>query len=345
LDEEGKLRVIGPQYSGSAMSLVKTLDTVLTNRSVKARLPVKRVEMAGTTETEEAYRTLNRCLLWQGVACVPDTKRTFNFNYVSFASGNEIAGMLSLPNQYEYQVTHVVLLHEDGTAYGTEEVATAGDMQAEVFSVPFPRDISLLRNSQKGAEDSNGYSDSGTPRPYLPLTTRDEGSQDTLPDFSTDITPLSQEAQVMSISHTLTQLHADFAYITATNPMDGLFLAQWLHRSNPDTRLVMEPDLLLRREGEDTAYIGTLSVTPYPLVWLARSSELPERLRSFASGAMEAYYNAASYTIGQFNRSRPAPPILYGYGSRPANEGCVGSEGPNCPRLWLTAVGSDGYYL
>ena len=343
-DEEAKLRVIGPQYSGSAMSLVKTLDTVLTNRSVNPRSPVKRVEMAGTTETEEAYRTLNRCLLWQGVACVPDTKRTFNFSYVSFASGNAIAGMLSLPRQYEYQVTHVVLLHEDGTAYGTEAVATAGDMQTEVFSVPFPRDISLLRNSQKGGEDSNGYSDSGSPRPYLPLTTRDEGSQDTLPDFSTDITPLSQEAQVMSISHTLTQLHADFAYITATNPMDGLFLAKWLHRSNPDTRLVMEPDLLLQREGEDTAYIGSLSITPYPLVWLARSPELPGQLRSFASAEMEAYFNAASYTIGQINRSRSESPILYGYGSRPAREGCIGSEGPNCPRLWLTAVGSDGYY-
>ncbi|HEX6496579.1 MAG TPA: hypothetical protein VF018_13905 [Acidobacteriaceae bacterium] len=146
----------------------------------------------------------------------------------------------------------------------------------------------------------------------------------------------------MGISHTVTQLHADFAYIAASNPMDALFLAKWLRRSNPDTRLVIEPDLLFEREGEDAAYVGTLSISPYPLVWLARSAERPAQLRSFASAAMQAYYNAASYTFGQINRS--PTPILYGYGSTPLQGHCIGSEGPNCPHLWLTAVGSDGYY-
>jgi DNA-binding transcriptional MerR regulator len=203
-----------------------------------------------------------------------------------------------------------------------------------------------LRNSQKESA-GGGATDAGAPSPYLRLTTRDEGSQDTLPDISKDVTPLSQEAQLMSISHMLTQLHADFAYITASNPMDMLFLAKSLHRSNPDTRLVLEPDLLLQREGDDQPYIGTLSVTPYPLVWLARSPELPGRLRAFASGQTEAYYNAASFTLGEMAKSpgdtkapgQTHPPLLYGYRGDPRAGGT-----PTAPKLWLTTAGSDGYY-
>jgi hypothetical protein len=342
-DESGSLRVIGPLYSGSAMSLIETINTILGDELSKPA-GVKTATIAGATETEEAYRILNQCMDADGRPCLPDKP----IHYLSFASSNEFAGMLKIFQGNGYKAVRAVVLHEDGTIFGvgglTEGIKTgkARGSHVQVNSIPFPRDFSLLRNSQKPNQSDSESDTTGAPSPYLPLTTRDEGSQDTLPHFSTDITPLSQEAQVMAISHTVTQLHADFAYIAASNPMDTLFLAKWLRRSNPDTRLVMEPDLLLEREGEDTAYIGSLSISPYSLVWLARSAEQPERLRSFASAAMQAYYNAASYTLGQINPNRF--PILYGYGGKPVEGRCTGSEGANCPQLWLTAVGGDGYY-
>lgn len=335
-DERGSLRVIGPLYSGSAMSLIETIHTMLRDELPKPA-GVTTATIAGATETEEAYRTLNQCMDSDGRPCLSDKP----IRYLSFASSNEVTGLLKIFQSNGYKAVHAVVLHEDGTIFGVGgikegiQTGNARGSHVQVNSIPFPRDFSLLRNSQRSNQSDSESDAAGAPSPYLPLTTRDEGSQDTLPHFSTDITPLSQEAQVMAISHTLTQLHADFAYIAASNPMDALFLAKWLRRSNPDTRLVMEPDLLLQREGEDTAYIGTLSISPYPPIWLARSAERPERLRSFASAAMEAYYNAASYTLGQIN---PSPfPILYGYGSNK-------SGSPDCPQLWLTAVGSDGYY-
>jgi hypothetical protein len=340
-DQEGRLRVIGPLYSGSAMSLIQTIDTVLEDPSLnKAPMQVQTVRMVGATQTEAARRILNRCPTQEEQLCVPH-------QYFSFASSAEIQGVLDLVQQSGYDSGRTLELREDGTFFGTS-VGGAITKGSQMRAVSFPRDISLLRNSHKDEQSGSESGETGTPSPYLRLTTRDQGSQDTLPEFSTDVTPLSQEAQLMSISHGMTQLHADFAYIAASNPMDTLFLAKSLHRSNPDTRLVMEPDLLLQREGDDAAYIGSLSVTPYPLVWAARSAEAPGQLRTFATAAMEAYYNAASFTLGSMAVAKTSyerghgdghPPILYGYNRAPRP-----SDGRVQPPLWLTAVGTDGYY-
>ncbi|MCU1314460.1 MAG: hypothetical protein JWM54_2217, partial [Acidobacteriaceae bacterium] len=344
-DHAGKLRVIGPQYSGSAMSLIETVNGVLTEAwndpSLKPRPGLApKVMMAGSTETDQAYRILNRCPSAPGTGCEPGTKDVW---YFSFASGNAVRGLLALLDENGYDRMRSVVLREDGTFFGAVSGAVSAKVE-RVQSIAFPRDISLLRNSQKESAGGGAF-DAGAPSPYLHLTTHDEGSQDTLPDLSKDVTPLSQEAQLMSISHMLTQLHADFAYITASNPMDTLFLAKSLHRSNPDTRLVVEPDLLLQREGDDQPYIGSLSVTPYPLVWLARSAELPGRLRAFASGQMEALYNAASFTVGEMATEAPGPPhlpILYGYRGESSTDGTPSTS--TAPKLWLATAGNDGYY-
>jgi hypothetical protein len=297
----------------------------------------------GTTQTEPARRILNRCLTDEKEVCKPNPKR----QYVSFASGKALDGVLALLQKSGYDRARATYLREDGTFFGSA-FGGAEAQHSHMLTVSFPRDISLLRNSH--TDEQSGGASGGTPTPYLRFTTRDQGAEDTLPEFSKDVTPLSQEAQLMSISHTLTQLHADFAYIVASNPMDALFLAKSLHRSNPDTRLVMEPDLLLQREGDDEAYIGSLSVTPYPLVWAGRSPEKPGQLRTFANAEMEAYYNAASFTLGlmtlpsyELDHGKQVFPILYGYrGPTPGDRS--ERDGKTHPGLWLTAVGSDGYY-
>lgn len=373
-DGGGRLRVIGPQYSGSAMSLLQTIDTVLEDPLLNQKTgQVPGVSIVGGTQTERARRILNRCETDESQPCTPRRER----DYFSFASGTEIDGVMSLLQESGYDPARTVELREDGTFFGTSFGQTTRN-QPQMRAVSFPRDIALLRNSHNDEQSASGSAETGTPTPYLRLTTRDQGSQDTLSDFSTDVTPLSQEAQLMSISHGLTQLHADFAYIAASNPMDTLFLAKWLHRSNPDTRLIMEPDLLLQREGDDAAYIGSLSVTPYPLIWAGRSTELPGQLRTFATPGMEVYYNAASFTLGlmakaesPFAMDRDDPmdeadlsyatdrgeqvavpesayvkgiaPILYGYRGRSSGNSSYQEEKTH-PPLWLAAVGGDGYY-
>ncbi|HEX6773531.1 MAG TPA: hypothetical protein VF126_15975 [Acidobacteriaceae bacterium] len=355
-DREDRLRVIGPQYSGSAMSLMQTINTVLaeqdrnpsntkTQERSRSLSPIKNVGIVGGTQTEPARRILNGCSPAEEQPCPIHRER----QYFSFASSLEATGLMALLDEGHYDPTRSIELREDGTAYAAG-FGRAASNSKQMQAIVFPRDVSELRNAYEEGQTSSGSGEQGLPGPYLRLTTHDQGSQDTLPAFSKDKTPLSQEAQLMAISHTLTQFHTDFAYIAASNPMDVLFLAKYLRRANPDTRLVMEPDLLLQREGDDTAYIGSLSVTPYPLIWAASSPELPGQIRTFPTGAMEAYYDAASFTLGTMEASASqyetgrrdgAPPILFGY------RRIGGSAVPNAtasPPLWLTTVGADGYY-
>ena len=108
------------------------------------------------------------------------------------------------------------------------------------------------------------------PTPYLSLSLKDTSADDTVPRFSTAQTPLSQEAQLMAIAHQLQRDHTDFILITASNILDELFLAQFLHRACPDARLVFYngEDRVVERDVDNVQYIGSISVTPFSLISL-----------------------------------------------------------------------------
>ena len=216
-DREGRLRVIGPQYSGSAMSLMQSINTVLeeqrdNNPNAKKQKrngivpPIKEVGIVGGTQTEPARRILNGCSPAEREPCPFHPTR----QYISFGSSHEADG-LEASGGRRYDNTRSIELREDGTAYSAglfEEIAAdAGDC--------FSAGCRGTEKAYKEDQTSSGSGESGVPGPYLRLTTHDQGSQDTLPAFSKEMTPLSQEAQLMAISHALTQFHTDFVYIAA----------------------------------------------------------------------------------------------------------------------------------
>ncbi|WP_433966741.1 hypothetical protein [Tunturiibacter gelidiferens] len=128
--------------------------------------------------------------------------------------------------------------------------------------IRFPREISLLRNAQ--GEKPGKNSSSEIPTPYLNLTLKDSSADDTMPRFSTTQTPLSQEAQLMAIAHQLQRARVEYILITASNILDELFLAQFLHRACPDARIVFYNggDLLVERDVDNARYIGSLTISP-----------------------------------------------------------------------------------
>ena len=67
----------------------------------------------------------------------------------------------------------------------------------------------------------------------------------------------------MSIKRELSIHHVRFLAINASNILDEIFLANFLHRACPDVRLVFLAggDLLLEREAENHPYIGSLTLT------------------------------------------------------------------------------------
>ncbi|MGI8772909.1 MAG: hypothetical protein ACR2JE_15915 [Acidobacteriaceae bacterium] len=318
-----KLTIIGPFYSGSASSL---------HAGVAAALPdlcEPNVSISGITSTEIAVRELD-----------PEGKhiyRSFGEN-TAFEQDRFLQSLVLA----RYDLSRVAVLSEAGTVFGSNSrpgrnVAKEGT----ILYLHFPRELSLLRNAE--ANQSSKPDSSAPPTPYLNLSLKDYTADDTVPRFSTNQSPLSIEAQLMAIAHQLQRARSQFIVISASNVLDDIFLAQFLHRACPDARLVILSggDLLFERDVDNAPYIGSISISPY----LLSSLDFGNHVQWLHAGyEAEAIYNAASFTF--WNSASSQPPVLAGYRNYPVpqkNESPPPIQFQQIP-LWATVVGADGYY-
>src|ERR1700691_732432 len=130
------------------------------------------------------------------------------------------------------------------------------------------------------------------PSPFLRFSLKDASAQDSVTQFSRENTPISQEAELMAIGRYLHRSRVQFVAIAATNILDEVFLAQFLHRACPEARLVfIVPDFLMVRQIDDVPFIGSISIGPYSLM------DLEQGPSSLPNSVSEALYNATSYTF------------------------------------------------
>jgi hypothetical protein len=259
----------------------------------------------------------------------------------------------------------IVLLAEDQTAYGRlGEQQLAKVIQKDEYAdqqwlfMRFPYGIARLRNSYEretaAATLANEKSGSSQPPPAqnLPFSlSSPEDDRDTVPALSKVQSPISQEAVLLNISGQLAREQAQYVGIVATDVLDAVFLARFLRKACPDVRIFMfDADLLFARAELNTPLEGILSITTYPLFgrnqhWTQADLQgEPPRRTAFASRYAEGEYNAARYAL--WNMEQPpaaAPPtaaeIMLDY-RRPDKR----YENENKPPLWLTVLGSDGYW-
>jgi len=343
LDPAGNLDIIGPSFSGSASSLNEGLRAA----TLADRDPLHKntgVKIAGVTETRRALEELNDPMAQPKTGRVPgpDTGGGAN-RYISFLSDRTDDVLAQQLSRNGYWPGRSATLSEDATLLGLSPATRDKSNRPSGFQLLyFPREISLLRNTYQDSGTTGVSGEAASPTPYLHLSTRDPSGGDTITRYSKEISPASQEAQLMSIAHALGQERIQFVHITASNILDELFLAQFLHRSNPDVRIVHQSDLLFERAGDNAPFIGSLSVTPYPLAWPGHSPK-NTAMRAFSDSESIGYYNAASYMLwqlqsgGKTDPQQKSSPVLYNYGPRDSS-GCAH------PSLWLTAVGTDAYY-
>jgi hypothetical protein len=255
----------------------------------------------------------------------------------------------------------------DATPAATTQLAktqAAEDVPKEdsIVYLRFPREISQLRAAYQSITTTGNASSTGG-RSLLPLDLQLTGSDDeSVPDFAKLQTPLSQEAVLLAITNVLHKHRIKLVLLLATDPMDRLFLAQFLRRANPSARIgVTSPDLLLTREG-DASLHGTFGVSAYALVANATDNFYTPagiavgREEIFPSTASQGLYNATigllevishpeSCSCKHAGTAYGIPPGPYaGYGSAPV--ACaVPPPQPLAPTLQLTMLGRDGYWL
>lgn len=334
-----KLSVIGPLYSGSAASLHEGIES--------ARLNPRPVitEIAGVTGTPIAARELD-----------PDNRGIYH----SFGenAGYEQDRFLDSLTASGYDLNRVAVLTEANTLFGNV-TSTAQENkgksqtkekpgQGHILSLRFPRELSLLRNAQA---TQTAKPESGAPTPYLNLSLKDYASDDTEPRFSATQSPLSIEAQLMAIAHQLERSRVQFIIISASNILDDIFLAQFLHRACPNARIVTISggDLLFERDTDNAPYIGSISISPYLLTSI--SPNKPAQWL-YSDGQAEAIYNAASFVFWDHNTSHlPLAGYLHYQGMPPTtehNSRAISTRQDHTQflrmPLWAAAIGSDGYY-
>jgi hypothetical protein len=328
----GRVAIIGPMYSGSAASLRAGIQ-----KAQRMYPKLTEFELAGSTATQGAVDAFTEA------PTIPFLSFGDNTDY-------EIKKLTDPDGFFQtsgYLPERVALLIEDSTAYAsltldTYTSSTVGKRNRPVQVIRFPREISLLRNAQGGGghPGSDSTASGSAASPFLPFSLKDSSAYDSVPQFSRDNTPVSQEAQLMTIGRQLHRFRSQFIAIVASNVLDQVFLAQFLHRACPEARLVFfGGDLLMVREIDNVPFIGSVTVTPYSLLGLEQPPD-GRPVRAYADSQSLAVYNAASYTFWRNGLSvfSPNRPVLQGYRS-PLTPSDVQQ-----PPLWATVIGSDGYY-
>lgn len=321
-----KLVILGASSSGAIASLRQGIERG--HEFLKQELGMDfSFEVLGTTSTILASDLSTRQL---------PGGPSIQFHSFGHNSAFETTQFRGLLDSSDYPSHRVALLIEDSTAYGaaTTDLSKKPEDWSTLDIIRFPRGVSLLRNAhpENGETDNQGKS---APSPYLHLSLRDPGADDSVPQFSPEHTPLSQEAQLMAIGRQLQRNNTQFIIIEASDVLDQIFLAQFLHRACPDARLVFfVSDLLFERDTEDVPFVGTITFNPYGLIGLTGSSK-GGSVRAFSDAYGEAYYNAASY---MFHDGVTPPLELSNYRDPFALDSFQHAS------LWATIVGIDGYY-
>jgi hypothetical protein len=332
------LRVLGPSFSGSLVSLARNLNQIYAAGpaagSFAGLFPETRV-LSGSVSDCASVRWFQQ-LHWPSV---PDTVRpSVIFGSFEENDDREIYSFLSYLHNQGTEPNDTAIISEDETAYSGRQVeADASDSTRHPCAFPypqdhrpvrlfFPRDISALRNAyEKESIFTTSVSGQGGSRTLHPILQEggelpDEGGNpsDTIQAYSGHLTPIAQEAVLYGIVSYMRGHHTRYVMLRCTNPLDFLFLTRFFHRAYPEGRIVtVGSDLLFRREIDTTEFRGVLSLSNYPLLprnqhW-SMLSEKPQPLpghahRAFETGTVEATYLAARYLFS--SGSELAQPVL-----------------------------------
>lgn len=330
-----RVAIVGPTFSGSAASLRAGIDAAAESSDLRTA----EFHIAGATYTSFPVKLLTRNEK-------SDPPPPPAISYISFGYDSDYATKTFLEqlDRSGYDLARVALLVEDNTAYASGLIASEKQRQSKngenlPLTIRFPREISSLRNAP-GAADQSGSDLPGAISPYLRFSVKDySNTRDSIAVFSREITPLSQEAQLMTIARQLHRNRTQFVVLSASNVLDLIFLAQFLHRACPEATLVFSGDLLTVREIDSVPFVGSISINPYPLIGLGRSARPGRPVRTYTSSYSYSYYNAVSYTLWENGLHQPDDtlPVLEGYRN-------LLNRDAHQPPLWATAVGNDGYY-
>ncbi|HYM06362.1 MAG TPA: hypothetical protein VEU11_07345 [Terriglobales bacterium] len=282
--------------------------------------------------------------------------RFFKYLDPDFADGNGTQRL------HEVELNRVAILAESGSGYARQLISKAEKRAAErqlkgqlsYLILDYPMEISRVRQAYEDDPElsvlsSSGAAAGGPPRQGLQIRLKDShGAEDSIPGFSTELTPVSQEAALLNTLATISREHIEYVGIIATDILDSIFLGRMLRQHCPDVRLfIFDSDLVYSHIAQNYAFQGMMMVTSYPLFaanqgW-TKSWEGQRKKRQFSSASAEGVYNAGLMLLDRFKSKdeKSKPPVEYA--APYLDDNLSSSECPR-PALWLAVVGRDGLW-
>jgi hypothetical protein len=295
--ETTQVAILGPSYSASFSPLYRALHDLRKHRiciSADVRSPTTTVE--GLQQTFDAELNAEALGRFTALAPIDETTEDTMVHYLTSLG---------------YDPREVVYLSEDETPY-TPGLRSKGTGSNQIPTLIYPRDLSALRNTWQPVSINITPADiSGEAirTRVVPFSLHEQASNelDSPPSFATEQAAPDIDQELSNLITTMRHRRYRVAIVTASNPLDEVYLLQYVHVNAPDIRLATydQDSLILRATDYDTLR-GTISVTSFPLSSTLRFDQTDNFTADFPNSAAEATYIGANL----FLTSQPPGNIL-----------------------------------
>ena len=320
------LRIIGPSFSGSALSLATALKSWQFGGT-------KTIEIVSGAATDPSNRLT---LTSDGTPSL-----RFHATVNSDATLRAVLDSAVLTPMGLYPRS-VALLEESSTQYGQAMVESGrtprdypGRTPRDYLRLPFPMGVASLRAAyQRNPDTARGAQavPGGATLPRLPLDLIDPvRPKEDLP-VTSQLSPAALDLILDQIARTLADHQIRAVGLLFTDVRDKLVLADELKKRVHDLQLfTFESNVLYLRPDYSQALRGMLVLSTYPLVaenqwWTGNRSGA---VLTFSSDGAEGTYNATLYQLGRQDRM-----LDYSGGTSVASDR---------PPVWVTVVGANAF--
>ncbi|NWF84178.1 MAG: hypothetical protein HXY18_10150 [Bryobacteraceae bacterium] len=279
-----EILVAGPNFSGAFPSLRQEIDRIACRGDWRAKF---RVVSPNTTVGGA-----------QSDFVKPPSVGTIHFRRVLSRDDSAMDAFGRYLHSHWGGDIHAAFISEGETVFGLQQMKAEPRKDAVQLISPhkrfnFPREISLLRNLYPDAARQTFGGAAAQQKTGAGDLKLRSGGRPTLPVFAEQQTVASYEAQLLQIAQGLDRDGFEIAGLAATDVLDLIYVAGYLRRAAPETRLyLLDADLLLVRATESHALDGTLLLSDFPLVLENRISTSWLSRTPYASRWEMATYNA-----------------------------------------------------
>jgi hypothetical protein len=215
--------------------------------------------------------------------------------------------------------THSPAGSEASVAVPTEKGNLPLDAPDYRLSLRFPRDLATARSASDAESERIAGSNLkyiGLPKGALPthLAVQDAIDSDAPPAFGDIQKPADVARQLTNIVQQLRAARIRGVVVNATNPLDRIYLLEYLHNQLPDVRAVtIDADALELNRPQFVDLAGTIAVTSLPIIvgLTSQNAETQNDRLTFLSSRQEGEFLAMETLIDR--RVQPAktsrPPV------------------------------------